>query len=288
MSSREDDVGYARPPKSTRFLKGRSGNPKGRPKKIMVKPPLPALEPTSAALLASGSRMLTATENGRTVQLPSSEAMMRAYERLALGGNRLALKDLIRLRREEEAIAAAERRRIFDYWRTVKEEGERTLAKAARTGLPEPTLYPHPDDVHLDYETMEAKIVGPVSPQGAAVYRHNADLVCHATRLSVYYGEWARDTERDKEGRSRIGAFTLLSHLLALKLPERMRPTIEQLARLMLDAQTTSRRLLARELALEGTRLGAEFYPANATIPPLMLVASELSRMYEKAMRAVR
>ena len=35
MSNGKDDsyeVGYGKPPKSTRFQKGRSGNPKGRPK----------------------------------------------------------------------------------------------------------------------------------------------------------------------------------------------------------------------------------------------------------------
>jgi hypothetical protein len=32
MSDEKDDVGYGRPPKSGQFSKGKSGNPKGRPK----------------------------------------------------------------------------------------------------------------------------------------------------------------------------------------------------------------------------------------------------------------
>lgn len=32
MSETEDEVGYCRPPKHSRFKKGRSGNPFGRPK----------------------------------------------------------------------------------------------------------------------------------------------------------------------------------------------------------------------------------------------------------------
>jgi hypothetical protein len=33
-NSRADDVGYGSPPKDTRFKKGKSGNPSGRPKKV--------------------------------------------------------------------------------------------------------------------------------------------------------------------------------------------------------------------------------------------------------------
>jgi len=32
MTDQQDDVGYGRPPVSTRFRKGQSGNPRGRPK----------------------------------------------------------------------------------------------------------------------------------------------------------------------------------------------------------------------------------------------------------------
>src|SRR5271170_7646698 len=35
MSERDDTVGYKKPPKWTRFKKGKSGNPKGRPKRSL-------------------------------------------------------------------------------------------------------------------------------------------------------------------------------------------------------------------------------------------------------------
>ena len=61
--SRATDIGYGRPPASTRFEKGRSGNPKGRPKGRHNRPPYQAVLGQLVAIKEEGvERRVTAAE----------------------------------------------------------------------------------------------------------------------------------------------------------------------------------------------------------------------------------
>ena len=84
MSQKTDDVGYGRPPASTRWQPGQSGNPNGRPKG------------TKAALLESMADILSAPVtarggDGRSVELGGLEAGYLALCKKALKGENGAL-----------------------------------------------------------------------------------------------------------------------------------------------------------------------------------------------------
>ncbi len=64
----EHVVGYGRPPKATQFKKGKSGNPKGRPK---------GSRPIGAVLQEILGQRIAVTENGKTRRLPALEVMLR-------------------------------------------------------------------------------------------------------------------------------------------------------------------------------------------------------------------
>jgi hypothetical protein len=53
----DDDTGYKKPPKHTRFRKGQSGNPKGRPRKIKDPTRLLEIELDKTITIKDGSRM---------------------------------------------------------------------------------------------------------------------------------------------------------------------------------------------------------------------------------------
>ena len=79
-----DDIGYGRPPKSTRWQVGQSGNPKGRSKI------------TKAALLENMADILSAPvtargADGKAVELGGLEAAYLALCKKALKGNNGAL-----------------------------------------------------------------------------------------------------------------------------------------------------------------------------------------------------
>jgi hypothetical protein len=81
-------VGYMKPPKETRFQKGKSGNPKGRPQ---------GLRPVGSILQSILGQRITVTENGRTHRLPALEVMLRRLAADAMRNQPIALKLILSL-----------------------------------------------------------------------------------------------------------------------------------------------------------------------------------------------
>jgi hypothetical protein len=76
-NDRDYEVGYGKPPKSTQFKKGKSGNPKGRPK---------ASKNVGKALEDTFYRKITVSENGVHRELTMLEAIFRQVVNGAVKG----------------------------------------------------------------------------------------------------------------------------------------------------------------------------------------------------------
>lgn len=87
-SDRDYTVGYRRPPQSTQFKPGVSGNPKGRPK---------GSRPVGAVLQEIIRQKIAVTENGRTRRLPVLEIMLRRLANEAMRGEQRSIKFLLSL-----------------------------------------------------------------------------------------------------------------------------------------------------------------------------------------------
>lgn len=79
----EYTVGYCNPPKHTRFKKGQSGNPKGRPK---------ASANQSESLAKELSKIIAITENGQAKNVKVMDVIAKKAVALALQGNISILK----------------------------------------------------------------------------------------------------------------------------------------------------------------------------------------------------
>ena len=115
MSASDDDdkIGYGKPPKHTRFQKGKSGNPSGRPKKAPLQQELFRKEL---------SRRVTITEGGRSQRITKGELLARQVVTRAIKGESTALRMMLRLSelldasalRETEALVSDKDRRNAD------------------------------------------------------------------------------------------------------------------------------------------------------------------------------
>lgn len=77
------EVGFGKPPRSTQFRKGVSGNPKGRPKK--------ALE-FFAELIREAKSLITINDNGRRTRISKAQGIAKQVTNKALTGDISALK----------------------------------------------------------------------------------------------------------------------------------------------------------------------------------------------------
>lgn len=82
----EYDVGYGKPPRKTRFRKGHSGNPSGRPKRARN---------VETMFREELKRSLPITENGRTRRLPAVQIAIRKQVHDAILGKPHASRALI-------------------------------------------------------------------------------------------------------------------------------------------------------------------------------------------------
>jgi uncharacterized protein DUF5681 len=98
-NDRDYDVGYGKPPTATRFKKGQTGNPKGRPK---------GAKGLQASLKRELESKITIYESGRTLRITKAEAMAKQLMNKALKGGDKAIMALLRLDSELYGSAVAQ------------------------------------------------------------------------------------------------------------------------------------------------------------------------------------
>jgi hypothetical protein len=162
-------VGFGKAPAGSRFTKGKSGNPSGRPKGARNK--LPALydERLKEIILGEAYRTIEIHEDGRPLTVTMVQAAVRALAIAAVKGKLNAQALLIKL----VAMIEQQNRELHqDFFETLvdyKRKWETEIARRQKLGLnlPEPT--PHPDHITVDMINGTARIDGPWTKEEKAL-----------------------------------------------------------------------------------------------------------------------
>ena len=155
-------VGPGRPPKSTRFRKGLSGNPSGRPRKERPANPDSAFDVVI-------DRTLTITQNGKSREVTIEEALWHKTYQNAIAGDRSAQREVLKMiaKREAHLNARKGKPRIppvdvkFEYFPADADEALLTLGIATR--------HPASKDLGADREPL---LLEPWAVQAALNRRH--------------------------------------------------------------------------------------------------------------------
>jgi hypothetical protein len=222
MSRDRERTGYAQPPRQSQFKPGQSGNPAGRPRKVKAAPTaLPKLEPTRTLIAREAARLVTVRNGDERSEVTSTEAVLRAMAMKAMQGGILAARTYIQLNMAEDERQHAKRRERFDFWANYVDAERAKIAVAERRGEPAPPSLPHPDDIELDYITLEVKFTGPVDEetQGRILRRKaRSDLYFE---LMVFCGETKNPLPT--QDAQIVGPYTLLYLIQLTTLPPRIR-----------------------------------------------------------------
>lgn len=156
------EVGYGKPPVSSRFKPGESGNRRGRPKGARNKAPALNQERLKEIVLEEAYRTIGINDGDRQIEVPMAQAIVRTIAINAVKGQQRAQKLFT------EMLTTTERENRADYLREVealidyKLDWERELERWRIHGITdrrEPV--PHPDQIVVDPRASTVQIVGP-------------------------------------------------------------------------------------------------------------------------------
>ncbi len=166
-NGRDYAVGYGKPPKATQFKQGKSGNQRGSSMKVRQCKMDREASAFDVMILDESARPVAITENGKRTQVSIWQATHRSLMLDAAKGDRSAQKLIIpqvQAAQERHQAATMERFGLLVHYVTSQ--------RTARNGSTpqDAPVWPHPDDIVVDYQRCIGEVVGPIDPRQAQAF----------------------------------------------------------------------------------------------------------------------
>jgi hypothetical protein len=210
-------------------------------------------QPVLAAALQAGRKKIRVREGERVKEVSAHQALVDAVITYGLKGNaRFAGLGLDLLRTAEQAHAREVAEKI-EFWTAYKERVSEEIAHARRNGLPEPVIYPHPEDILIGGkdgpkftgpwdEAQNKQILHTLKTCNVLLMQDGLDRRCEA-RL---------DGSPVKEAGTSLYMFNALNE----SLPPRFKYSDSAIFRLQMRFERMTKRELLKQLYADWRKLG--------------------------------
>jgi hypothetical protein len=203
-------VGYQRPPKEHQFKKGRSGNPRGRPRKVAA-PQQNSSRVLEDLVLGEAYRPVTIREGDQVIELPMIQAVVRSLGVAAIKGNRQAQISIANM---VNAIEARHELNRLELYKVVVEGQQRLreeFERCDREGRPRREIYPHPDDIIVSPWSSDVCFVGPMDKREKQEWDEQQELKRDAlARIDALRGSLNRNPRKRKSIEAQMAAWERL------------------------------------------------------------------------------
>jgi hypothetical protein len=265
------EIGYGKPPAATRFQKGKSGNPNGRPAKS---PTSKSLDPSlTGEVLEVAKQLMTVREGDTHRQISTLAVIFKSIVKSAASGNSRAQRHFIEIfaqAKAEENARIDEQHRLWSRYIEIKRA---EIASFERRGIAPPRIVPHPDDI-LIRDGQEVVFCGPCTDEEA----DNLDRLARLNEASLLHFVWEcgvlpHNPETDRKMLSVTG---VLFYQINPILPDRMRLSSEEITRRTQSLICASR---ARERAIVLEAWSRAFPGHSIKLKPILISAEVSGRL---------
>ena len=156
---------YGKPPKQHQFPKGKSGNPRGRPKGSKNRKSLvpPVWEDHLVNLvLKEAYRQVPTIEQGMEIPMSTIQAVLRRNNIEAMKGKLGNIRLTLQLLQLAEEKGSASHNELLKTAIDYKIHCEEHIEDCRRTGGEPPEFIPKPDDIEINLATGEVSVTGPL------------------------------------------------------------------------------------------------------------------------------